>query len=116
MNATLTETDREGGWRGIDEGGIVFRGTLQDWIKKYFHVKEDLTDFQRRNDYRGLELRSADHSRGYIFVGPLQLDEDFEGRMIKSRELYAYRLPNTNVLRSFTDFKKDLAGFSWRRE
>ena len=114
MNATLTETDREIGWRGIDEGGMVFQGTLQNWIRKYFNLREDLTDFQRRNDDRGLELRSADYTKGYVFVGPLQLDRDFERRMMETRQLY--ELSDHIILRSFTDFQNELAGFSWRRE
>ena len=113
MNATLTETDRESGWREINEGGMVFQGTLQNWIRKYFNVREDLTDFQRKNADRGLEVRSADYTKGYVFVGPLQLDRDFERRMMETRQLYS---SYNTILRSFTDFGEGIAGFSWVRE
>ena len=113
MNATLTETDRECGWRDISEG-YFGADRLKGLIKQYFNVREDLTDFQRRNDYRGLQLRRADNTKGYVFVGPLQLDRDFERRMVETRQFYSS--DNNTILRSFTDFENDLAGFSWRRE
>ena len=116
MSTTLTELERESGWRGINEGGMVFQKTLQDWIGEYFHVNEDLADFQRRNDCfdRGLEIRSADHSKGYVFVGPIQLDRDFERRMMETRELY--QNSQQIAIRSFTDFENQMAGFFWRGE
>jgi len=105
--------EREDGWREIDEGWIS-ADKLRGWIKEYFNIKEDLAQFKSRNGGQGLEVVNQDNSRGYVFVGSLQLERDFENRMEKIMQWY--QSGNRRIFKKFTDYEEQLAGFSWRRE
>lgn len=95
-------------WRPINKG-FVPASTLQEWIKEYFNINENLKGFKRRNN-GCLELMSQDNSRGYIFWGEIQLDRDVKGRMEKEKEHY---IINKRLLREFVDYEQGLAGLSW---
>ncbi len=96
-------------WQDINKC-FVGLDKLTEWIRNYFNVEEDMNNFERRN--RGyLELRSLDKSRGYVFVGEIQLNRDYEGRMrdAKGKDYF-----NKTLIREFVDHDNKLAGFSWR--
>jgi hypothetical protein len=70
-----------------------------------------LLGFRRRNNGYYSELESASGSRGYVFVGPLQLDRDYQKRMQETQKLFEYSAKR--IIRNFTDYENELAGFSW---
>ena len=86
------------------------KDALGEWIQKYFGVTEDITQFSRPfNHHNCLEVVSRNDSRGYVFAKTLCS----ESHMIAVRDEYA-AMGEKTVLRSFTDFEKNIAGFSWR--
>lgn len=101
---------RTDGWREINEG-LISPDTLKEWIQRYFNTKENLSQFKSRNGEQGLELVNQLNSRGYVFVGPLQIEGDFEGRMERIKEWY--EAGNRRILKKFVDYKNELSGFSW---
>jgi hypothetical protein len=107
------------GWTNINSGAIT-SGRLKEWIKDYFNVDENLTGFFRRNEIEGigLEICASDFSRGYVFVGELQLDRDYEERrMQKSKRLYidGRGIGMLRIGREFIDHNENMAGFSWEK-
>ena len=99
-------------WTNIDKG-LISKETLEALIKKYFKVNEDLSKFKRRNSGY-LEVMELYEHRGYVFVGELQLDRDYKERMQRVKNLFEKGY-NVNILDTFIDDTKSLAGFSWRR-
>lgn len=110
MNKALTETERENGWISIEEG-LISRERLEFWIKEYFALAEDLSNFKRRNR-GGLELVSLDGTRGYVFIGEMQLERDHEKRMLEERRIYDAM--KRRCIKSFSDFDQGISGFYWR--
>lgn len=102
----------EEGWTPIDKG-IIDQKILEGLIRDFFNVNENLDDFLRRNKDCSLELTKKDESRGYVFVGPLQLDRDYEARMQQISHWYSNR--GKDILKSVVDFQEEKAGFSWRQ-
>lgn len=96
-------------------GSVGTRETLQRDIEKYFGVNENLSGFSKRNGSQGigLELQSPSEDRGYVFVGPLQLERDIRNRLNYSREVYE-RSGKRKIIREFVDHESEIAGFSWR--
>lgn len=107
------EALKEAGYEAItpENMGIGLTGNIPDWLKEYFSTNESLDDFVRRNDYDGLEVMKNDLSRGYVFVGPLQLDRDYELRMQDIRKRFCSL--GRRTIKYFVDLENELAGFSW---
>lgn len=90
---------------------------FEQWVKEYFNVKDDLKDFRRRNEGYGIELVSENADRGYVFVGPLQVERNFEKRLERSLEHYTKGLNlNIRIIKKFVHYPEELAGFSWKRD
>lgn len=92
---------------------------IRDWINRYFETNEfGLDSFHAKDDILGLQLRSPDRQRGYVFHYPLQVRPqfrnsklNFEDRMNMSLRLYS--AGGTSIRRKFVDYENVLAGFSW---
>jgi len=101
MTATMEPISRD--W--------LLKSEYESWIKEYFHAKEDLSHFNRSGG-EDLELTSQDGSRGYVFIGPLEVNINFQLRM--KRKMYEYKRLGKGIDKTVEDKENEIFGFSWR--
>ncbi len=99
-------------WYPIDHG-IPEKVTLERWIKEYFNVNLDLSNFKRRNNTvgNGIEVSSLEEIEGFVFVNE-RVDTDYEKRTEIVMNLYVNS--GKKISRKFVDYEEKLAGFDWR--
>lgn len=102
--------------KNIDEvwGDIQFEevSSIQEKLMNYFGTIENLVDFQLRNDFMGISIKSKTGDRGYVC-----LEEKWKRSHGESliRLISEHKPKDASVINCFKNKENHSYGFHWRK-